>query len=145
MLEITAAQTLIARITGIGLASAVFTYYLVKLLGKPLIDVRLAQNPYREFAVNAATAVLAVLVSIALQVIAGVFLPAAAPILEALLTAVIAAAVATYGHEAVRNYGSRTTITNTGDDIHIGDIENSSGIAIGESSGSTVEGWGDEE
>jgi hypothetical protein len=29
MLEITAAQTLIARITGIGLASAVFTYYLV--------------------------------------------------------------------------------------------------------------------
>ena len=138
MLEITAAQTLIARITGIGLASAVFTYYLVKLLVKPFIDVRLEANPYREFAVNAATAVLAVLVSLALQIIAGVFFPAAAPILEALLTAVIAAAVATYGHEAVRNYGSRTTITNTGDDIHIGDIESSSGIAIGDQSRSAV-------
>jgi len=60
MLEITAAQTLIALpavgcIPGTGLASAVFTYYLVKLLVKPLIDVRLAQNPYRKFAVNAAT------------------------------------------------------------------------------------------
>ena len=139
MLEITAAQTLIARITGIGLASAVFTYYLVKLLVKPFIDVRLESNPYREFAVNAATAVLAVLVSIALQIIAGVFLPAAAPILEALLTAVIAAAVATYGHEAVRNYGNHTTITNTGDDIVIGNIENSSGVAIGNQSSSDVE------
>ena len=57
MLELTAAQSLIARITGIGLASAVFTYYLVKLLVKPFIDVRLADNPYREFAANAATAV----------------------------------------------------------------------------------------
>jgi len=105
MLEITAAQTLIARITGIGLASAVFTYYLVKLLVKPLIDVRLAQNPYREFAVNAATAVLAVLISIALQVIAGVFLPAAAPILEALLTAVVAVSVTTYGQQSIRSNG----------------------------------------
>ena len=109
MLELTAAQTLIARITGIGLASAVFTYYLVKLLVKPFIDVRLATNPYREFATNAATAVLAVLVSLALQIIAGVFLPAAAPILEALLTAIIAAAVATFGHESIRNYGRRTS------------------------------------
>ena len=88
MLELTAAQTLIAlpkvgRITAIGLASAVFTYYLVKLLVKPYIDVKLAVNPYREFATNAATAILAVLVSIALQIIAGAFLPAAAPILEA--------------------------------------------------------------
>jgi hypothetical protein len=66
MLEITAAQTLIAlpsvsRIIGIGLASAVFTYYLALvedgLLVKPLIDVRLENNPYREFAVNVATAV----------------------------------------------------------------------------------------
>ena len=105
MLELTAAQTLIARITGIGLASAVFTYYLVKLLVKPFIDVRLEANAYREFATNVATAVLAVLVSIALQIIAGVFFPAAAPILEALLTAVIAAAVATYGHESIRNFG----------------------------------------
>ena len=96
-------------------------------------------NAYRDFATNAATAVLAVLVSIALQVIAGVFLPAAAPILEALLTAVIAAAVATYGHEAVRNYGSRTTITNTGDNIDIGSIESSSGVAIGNQSSSDVE------
>lgn len=31
--------------------------YLVKLLAKPFIDVRLAGNPYREFATNAATAV----------------------------------------------------------------------------------------
>ena len=108
MLELTAAQTLIARLTGIGLASAVFTYYLVKLLVKPFIDVRLEANPYREFATNVGTAVLAVLVSIALQIIAGVFFPAAAPILEALLTAVIAAAVATYGHESSRNYGQRT-------------------------------------
>ena len=111
MLELTAAQTLISRITAIGLASAVFTYYLVKLLVKPFIDIRLADSPYREFATNAATAVLAVLVSLALQIIAGVFtlrgvfFPAAAPILEALLTAVIAAAVATYGHESIRNFG----------------------------------------
>ena len=105
MLELTAAQSLIARITRIGIASAVFNYYLVKLLVKPFIDVRLGENPYREFATNAATAVLAVFISIALQIIAGVFLPAAAPILEALLTAVIAAAVATYGHESIRNFG----------------------------------------
>ena len=62
MLELTAAQSLIALppvgcITGIGIASAVFTYYLVKLLVKPFIDVKLAGNPYREFATNAATAV----------------------------------------------------------------------------------------
>ena len=44
MLELTAVQTLIARITAIGLASAVFTYYLVKLLVKPFTDVRLAGN-----------------------------------------------------------------------------------------------------
>ena len=64
MLELTAAQTLIARITGIGLASAVFTYYLVKLLVKPFLDVRLADNAYREFASNVDTAVLAVFLSI---------------------------------------------------------------------------------
>ena len=45
------------------------------------------------------------MISISLQIIAGVFLPAAAPILESLLTAVIAAAVATYGHESIRNFG----------------------------------------
>lgn len=105
MLELTDAQTLIARITGIGLASAVFTYYLVKLLVKPFIDVRLEANPYREFATNVGTAVLAGLVSIALQIIAGVFLPAAAPILEALLTAVIVPTV--YGYEAVSSYSRR--------------------------------------
>jgi hypothetical protein len=105
MLELTTVQTLIARITGIGLASAVFTYYLVKLLVKPYIDVKLESNPYREFAVNAATAVSAIGISISLQIIAGVFFPAAAPILEALLTAVIAAAVATYSHESIRNFG----------------------------------------
>ena len=143
MLELTTVQTLIARITAIGLASAVFTYYLVKLLIKPFIDVKLQTNPYREFAVNIATAVSAIAISIALQIIAGVFLPAAAPILEALLTAVIAAAVATYGHEAVRNYGSRT-INNTGDDIHINSIEHSSAVSIGNHAGSTVEEWGDE-
>jgi hypothetical protein len=104
MLELTAAQYIISRITGIGIASAVFTYYLVKLLIKPYIDVKLKTNPYREFVVNLATAVLAALVSIALQIIAGVFFPAPAPILEALLTAVIAAAVATYGHESIRNF-----------------------------------------
>ena len=109
MLELTAVQTLIARITAIGLASAVFTYYLVKLLIKPYIDVKLQTNPYREFAVNTATAVSAILISIALQIIAGVFLPTPAPILEAILTAIIAAAVATYGHESIRNYGQRTT------------------------------------
>ena len=143
MLELTTVQSLIARITAIGLASAVFTYYLVKLLIKPFIDVKLQTNPYREFAVNIATAVSAIAISIALQIIAGVFLPAAAPILEALLTAVIAAAVATYGHEAVRNYGSRT-INNTGDDIHINSIEHSSAVSIGNHAGSTVEEWGDE-
>ena len=78
MLELTAAQTLIARITGIGLASAVFTYYLVKHLVKSFIDVKLLSNPYREFATNAATAVSAILISISLQIIAGFFLPAAA-------------------------------------------------------------------
>ncbi len=61
MLELTAAQSLIAlppvgRVTGIDLDSAVFTYYLVKLLVKPFIDVRLAESFYREFATNAATA-----------------------------------------------------------------------------------------
>ena len=105
MLELTTVQTLIARITAIGLASAVFTYYLVKLLIKPYIDVKLETSPYREFAVNIATAVSAILISIALQIIAGVFLPTAAPILEAFLTAIIAAAVATYGHESIRNFG----------------------------------------
>ena len=109
MLELTAAQTLITRITAIGLASAVFTDYLVKLLVKPFIDVRLESNPYREFDTNVATAVLAVLVSLALQIIAGVFFPVAAPILEALLTAIIASAVATYGHESIRNYSRQTT------------------------------------
>ena len=143
MLELTTVQTLITRITAIGLASAVFTYYLVKLLIKPFIDVKLQTNPYREFAVNIATAVSATAISIALQIISGVFLPAAAPILEALLTAIIAAAVATYGHEAVRNYGSRT-INNTGDDIHINSIEHSSAVSIGNHAGSTVEEWGDE-
>jgi hypothetical protein len=58
MLELTAAQSLIARLTGIGLASAVFTYYLVKLLVKTFIDVRLEKNPYREFVTNAATALM---------------------------------------------------------------------------------------
>jgi flagellar biosynthesis component FlhA len=62
-------------------------------------------NAYRDFATNAATAVLAVLVSIALQVIAGVFLPAAAPILETLLTAVIAVSVTTYGQQSTRSNG----------------------------------------
>jgi hypothetical protein len=44
----------VGRVIGIGLASAVFTYYLVKLLVKPFIDVRLEASPYREFATNAA-------------------------------------------------------------------------------------------
>ena len=87
MLELTAAQSLIALppvgcITGIGLASAVFTYYLVKLLVKPFIDVKLETNPYREFATNAATGTVGFLLSIALQIIAGVFFPAAAPVIE---------------------------------------------------------------
>jgi len=52
MLELTAAQSLIALppvgcITGIGIASAVFTYHLVKLLVKPYIDLKLAANSYR--------------------------------------------------------------------------------------------------
>jgi len=88
MLEINAAQSLIARITGIGIASAVFTYYLVKLLIKPYIDVRLAENPTLKFATNVATGTVGFLLSIALQIIAGVFtrrgvfFPAAAPVIE---------------------------------------------------------------
>ena len=54
MLELTVVQTLIARLTDIGLASAVFTYYLIKLLIKSKIDVKLEANPYREYANNVA-------------------------------------------------------------------------------------------
>ena len=110
MLELTAAQSLIALppvgcITGIGIASAVFTYYLVKLLVKPFIDVRLADNPTLNSPQTSPRPSSLSSISIALQIIAGVFLPTAAPILEALLTAIIAAAVATFGHESIRNFG----------------------------------------
>jgi len=105
MLEITAAQTLIAlptvgRITAIGLASAVFTYYLV------VSEPAFSSNPslmsrWRVMPIENSPQTLprpsSLLVSIALQVIAGVFLPAAARILEALLTAVIAVSVTTCG------------------------------------------------
>lgn len=121
---------LVARLVAAGLSSAVFTYFAVRMWVKPRIEE--SEKPVRrpKFRVNVATGVIAVLFSFVLMTIIHwqfiAWEPGIIPLaLEALMSGVIAAAVATYGHEAIKNFGK-------GDTIMVGDISDSKNVAVGD-------------
>lgn len=129
-------DNLVAQIVAAGAGSAIFTYFAVNLWVKPRYDDDNGDVPKEnKFTVNVWTGVVALIFSLMLTTIIqwGISLDInVVPLaLQSLLAGIIAAAVATFGYEAVKNYGERSS-------INVGNITESSGVAIGEKSDSKV-------
>lgn len=118
---------LVARIVAAGLTSAVFTWLSVKLWVRQFIDESEKPVTRPKFKTNVAAGLFAVVWGFLLTFLLNQSLD---PVVlgEWILTSLVAAGVATYGHEAVKNYGR---------DVTVGDVTDSS-IAIGEDAESTL-------
>lgn len=97
---------LVQNITFAGAATAVFVYFSVKLWVKPWIETRYEAEWWKELAVNLCAGALGAVFALALVYLL-VDITSGRELVIAALAGVLAAAVATYGHEAVSNYGKR--------------------------------------
>lgn len=99
-------EALVARIVAAGAASAIFVYFSVKLLVKPWLDNQHADAWWRDLATNGFAVLLGQLAAFGLMFVM-VGLATSELIVETIFVGIIAAAVATFGHEAITNYGQR--------------------------------------
>lgn len=97
---------LVQNITFAGVAAAVLVYFSVKLWIKPWLEKRYAEAWWVELGVNLWAGMLGVSFALALIYLL-VDIGSGRELVQAVLVGVIAAATATYGHEAVTNYGQR--------------------------------------
>jgi len=99
-------EALVTRIVLAGVAGSIFVYFMVKLLVSSWLDKQYPDVWWRDLATNGLAVVFGQLAAFGLMfLLAGISTPQQA--VEAVFVGIIIAATATFGHEAVKNYGQR--------------------------------------
>ena len=114
-------DNIVARIVAAGMTSAIFTYFFVQLVVKPALSRR-GDAWWHALATNGLTLLVATAVAFGLVFIMSDEITSRLAV-ETIFIGVIAAAVATYGHEVVANYGARNIKTQ----VNIGEMDGNIG------------------